>query len=70
MEEIVQLLDRNWQLGKYNMKKMEELDLDFCWNNLKHDGDHIYVVEYTLPLGTLQMVGRFDCSAVRGSGEN
>jgi len=37
---VVQLLDRNWQLGRYGMK-MDELDLDFRWNNLKHDGDHL-----------------------------
>ena len=87
MEKIVvQLLDRNWQLGKYDMK-MNELHLDFCWDNLKHDGDHMLyhwqhcgftlidrritpTVQVTLDHRTLQMGGTFDCSAGRGCGEN
>ena len=86
MEEIVvQLLDRNWQLGRYCMKN-DGLDMVFCYNYLKHDGDHILYWQHrgfilidrritttfqvTLNHRTLQMGGTFDCSAGRGCGEN
>ena len=86
MEEIVvQLLDRNWQLGRYYMKN-DGLDMVFCYNHLKHDGDHILYWQHrgfilidrritttfqvTQNHRTLQMGGTFDCSAGRGCGEN
>jgi hypothetical protein len=39
-EIVVQLLDRNWQLGRYDVK-IKRLDLGLCWNNSKHDEDYV-----------------------------